>query len=308
MDITVIHIGAGKHNKDKNDSYKKLLKYSIRKENFIEIAKAIESSVLTNTGYGSSLNLLGQVECDASYINCYNYTIKQGALVGMDVLHPIENLINTYSKVEETYQNSDLSQPLILNYKSLQSIKIIPRSEQVNLVSSQARRIYDFYKDQVFNNEQFQQIIIPEETTDTIGVITMTLNETNIATSSGGNFFKLPGRIGCAGIIGSGIAFKKFEDYEISCMCSGSGEDIIKYSLANTIVNNILNQDYREYLHNLVKDIYVGVIVIIKEIDKVQLIYCHTTESFHFAFKVNHDIKVILSYNNIFTIGEYKLQ
>ena len=61
----------------------------------------IESSPLTNTGYGSSLNLLGKVECDASFIT----NDKIGAVVNMSCKNPTKELFRVFQYLDTLYES-----------------------------------------------------------------------------------------------------------------------------------------------------------------------------------------------------------
>lgn len=318
MDILIIHIGAGIHDQKLTHKYKSLLRNALSKQSVLESSKIIESSSLTNTGYGSSLNLLGKVECDASFIindNINKEESRIGSLVNMNCKFPILELFQVFNKIDELYNyESDLTPPIMLSYPNLKNFlngEVI--EDHKELISPKSQRIYDLYKDKVFKDKK-----LPNGISETIGVIHLENNTTTIASSSGGNLFKLPGRIGCAGIIGASIAFNKFEDVKISCMCSGNGEQIIRYKLAQLLVENIYNyleDNYGECIDNLLcrlpVPLYIGFIVVIETLERVQLLYGHTTESFHFGFRVAKDkTKVILSYaeqEGKLTFGEYIL-
>lgn len=318
MDILVIHIGAGIHDQKLTHKYKSLLRNALSKHSLLESSKIIESSSLTNTGYGSSLNLLGKVECDASFIinNHNNKESRIGSLVNMNCKFPILELFHIFNNIDELYNyESDLSPPIMLSYPSLKNFINGEIIEDPNeLISPKSQRIYNLYKDKVFKDKKLPR----DGISDTIGLIHLQNNTTTIASSSGGNFLKLPGRIGCAGIIGASIAFNKSGIANISCMCSGNGEQIIRYKLAQLLVENIssyLEDNYGECIDKLLcgfpVPLYIGFIVVIETLERVQLLYGHTTESFHFGFRVAEDkTKVVMSYaeqKGKLTFGEYIL-
>lgn len=322
MDILVIHIGAGIHDHKLTHKYKSLLRKALSKKSILESSKIVESSSLTNTGYGSSLNVLGNVECDASFIMNDSTTTttttnqqRLGSLVNMTCKFPILELFRVFGQLDELYENElDLTSPLMLTYPSLQNTIIGITKDSSELISPKARRVYELYKDEVFQDKR-----LPHGISDTIGILHVHENVTTIATSSGGNLFKLPGRIGCAGVLGAGIAFSdQGAGVKIGCMCSGNGEQIIQYNLAQVLVDNIgsfSDDNYGECIEKLLRGfsghLYVGFIVVIQKQSSVQLLYGHTTESFHFGFRVGEcKTKVILSYSEHegkLTFGEYIL-
>ncbi|CAL1215054.1 unnamed protein product [Candida parapsilosis] len=320
--VVVLHIGAGNHKQKNNNEYVKLMKQALKKSNVIEVNDILEHSSLTNTGYGSSLNVLGEVEIDASYIKSNGET---GALSGLQVDSPTKEMFRIFNKIDDLYnREANLSRPLSLHCASLSRFMNIPVNE--HLVSPKSKKIYDMYKDTVFRFPH-QEI----EVNDTIGslVIDTNSNQTVLATTSGGHFFKLSGRIGCAGIIGAGIYYEQVGDLEISCMCSGNGEQIVQNSLAQLIVKNISRMDdegeYGVQLQKLIfakaRNMYCGFIVVLKRASRggggegegggIQLLYGHTTETFYFGTRVNNATRVVLSCaekDGKFTFGEYKLK
>ncbi|KAM9908477.1 hypothetical protein OXX79_000325 [Metschnikowia pulcherrima] len=173
---------------------------------------------------------------------------------------------------------------------------------------------------------------------DTVGCIQVSASEarTRISSSSGGNFYRLPGRISCAGILGSGIGYSCHGEIEVSCMCSGNGDDIIAMSLASYLSESIAEHisdseewpDLGPYLKNrilskskqvaktavnakLEEITYVGVLLLVKTPNTTRLVFCHSTESFYFAFRSRGEIETVLSNNpgavGEFIFGEYKL-
>ncbi|KAM9918894.1 hypothetical protein OXX59_008334 [Metschnikowia pulcherrima] len=173
---------------------------------------------------------------------------------------------------------------------------------------------------------------------DTVGYIQVSASEarTRISSSSGGNFYRLPGRISCAGILGSGIGYSCHGEIEVSCMCSGNGDDIIAMSLASYLSESIAEHisdseewpDLGPYLKNrilskskqvaktavnakLEEITYVGVLLLVKTPNTTRLVFCHSTESFYFAFRSRGEIEIVLSNNpgavGEFIFGEYKL-
>lgn len=349
VDTIVVHIGAGNHSEKFKSNYKILIEKALSSNDFFEVSKILEHSPLTNTGFGSSINLEGKVECDASFINYDKVNKKKKIGSAFEIcnsLHPISEIFHLYEKIEKFFGETKnkhlyLSKPVILSHKSITEKIDFFRNEKnkikdVNLILKKSKRIYDFYKNKCVQNISFVENKKINDVTDTIGILKINEFETKIATSSGGHFLKLPGRIGCAALIGSSIDFRIDENYEISCMCSGNGEDIIQMQLANFIVNKITTDSYPELsygeiLVNIIKSkshefvleskneigepiLYLGVILVIKEIknNKSFLVYFHSTKSFFFGYKNSNNKKnVFLSKlnskkksNNIFAFGE----
>lgn len=173
---------------------------------------------------------------------------------------------------------------------------------------------------------------------DTIGIVEIKPNaDIGAVTSSGGNFFKVPGRISCAGIIGTGVAFSRLSQVRVVAMASGNGDDIIGMGLAAHICDAVAtnysrlrndSEDIGDFVVTTIENrshqcvlstvdsagdpkIYLGAIVIIVTPQEKRLVFCHSTESFYFGIRRGNDIEVIMSRierkSGAFIYGEYKL-
>ena len=74
----------------------------------------------------------------------------------------------------------------MLTYPLLKNL--VPHIVDDDLVSEKSRKIYDMYKDKIFQGDYSKHCAIPHEISDTIGITYISDNETTIVTSSGGNF------------------------------------------------------------------------------------------------------------------------
>lgn len=343
----IVHIGAGCHLHEKDVKYKKLISKALQSNNFVEAGKVLESSRLTNTGYGSSLDIQGEVRCDASYIVRDERNLEGGSMYNIDARYPISETMKCFAQLkvlyEERWQNLGLSIPRVIDYKQKDFVASlcgceVEMPEKKSLISPRAKLIYDSYR------PRLGDISIPSKSdidgvSDTIGLIEIEQDITKLASSSGGNFFKLPGRIGCAGILGGAIACRETEELRVSCTCSGNGDEIILLMLADAVCSALLNctepYDYAGFLVSKLKEggsvlpesmsnsdrplqfLYVGAICLIqhKLNDTLRLVYCHSTESFFFGFRIGDQKEIILSRldnssqaRQTFVRGEYKLQ
>lgn len=335
MKVSVIHTGAGNNSRKNEGQYKRLFKRVLSQpnesiEDVLRVSEHLEKSKLTNTGYGSSLDINGEVFCDAGIIR-----VDQGQRDELSV-HSIRHAF----PIRETWQlmeNLDLlyceglkfdklglSRPISLDYKLNDKIlELLNKAKQEvepdDLILPRARYIYDYYMNRP------EEVI--EEIQDTIGIIDINDTRKLVLTSSGGNFFKLPGRIGCAGTPRCAIDFKSNGKYTFSCMCSGNGEQIIRWGLSSLVIERMMQLeadiDWCEALQSIIEscqteqgNIYVGVIIVIEDMNDCQnnrLVYCHTTETFQFGIKRMVDnqpeIEVIMSrlQKGSLVRGEYKL-
>ncbi|KAI3403156.2 hypothetical protein KGF56_004045 [Candida oxycetoniae] len=321
-DLLILHIGAGNHNESLNKKYATLIKKALSKNSLIDAAEVLENSALTNTGFGSSLNMLGKVEIDASFIS---YTadgseenkpsVKMGSLTGLKCRNPTEEMARIFSEIDQQYGQLDgLVAPISLNCTSLKNYMDINEDDDDDLISIKSYNTFNAYKKDATSN------IKEQEVSDTIGLIQINDTEVAMVTSSGGNYFKLPGRIGCAGVMGAAISFKEEQDYMICCMCSGNGEQIIRDHLATSIIevfDTSEKSNYGQYLEKVLFEtdpkFYIGFVVVFKRYDEstATLVYGHSTESFYFGYKVGGDSRAILSFREkkgCFTFGEYLIQ
>lgn len=416
--VVVVHIGAGRDNTVNRSKRKRLVLYALDTLLLLECSECIEMSSLTNTGYGSNLNLLGSVECDASFITHDTNGRTQGSLLGIvGQRFPISCTVSVFEMLgrqyNESWLNRGLSCPVSLLYQ--QVVRIIPSwnisSSNLNLPLAQAiysKHIASLLGDAIINSDDentclvinpsrikaavkelagtqkdvftsisegrnvldnipnqddindsmkddvssfsthgeagiFDRSLIDhshklsiDTITDTVGVIWGDTNKLQIATSSGGHFFKIPGRVGCSGIVGAGIDHYRDEKVQLCCMCSGNGEDIIKTNLASAIIDSFVfakafsaDVDLGKLLVDTVRargirfepltskqGFYVGVIVLLSLINGQEyLIYCHSTESFIFGFKDDQGKKrIVASLLQVphqagikFVHGEYRL-
>lgn len=324
--LLIAHIGAGNHSKKNEKEYKKLIKLSLNPHTdgihaIIECSKVLDDSPLTNTGYGSSLNILGKISNDASILQFKDGKMSHFGVVN-DINHkyPLFECIEMFKDIDELYINKKLksiglTKPKIIHYSAKRNIyEMLGKSynQQECEIPEKEQKLFEIFQKGLLNT-------VDETVQDTVGIIHINDDITTIGTSSGGNFLKLPGRVGCAGVIGAGIDFKLKESQEVSCACSGNGEDIIMMKLANYMVTewdqdiSTLNQALQSKWSNIHTDrskLYVGVIIVIKEKDTndIRIIYYHTTETFYFGFQY-HSTKIITSRldKEPYIVGEYHI-
>lgn len=333
MDLTVVHIGAGIHSISKHDAYKKLIKSALvkSKNSIIEASQKLEKSPLTNTGYGSSLNIRGEVSCDATIIEVTPEFRNEVSLHNLKSLYPITETLKLLNKLnilygkDTTFEKLGITRPISLDANQISAIDEVltahklPQGEEIEAVSVEslvlprAQSIYDYY---IKNSNILEADDLVQ---DTIGLLQIKDLTTTMVTSSGGNFFKLPGRIGCAGALGCAIETVSNDSKRITCMCSGNGEQILKLTLARTLCYRAIEYDGEELAQDLITlvklgqdDLYIGVIMTIEDKEEGnRLIYFHSTESFYFGFLNNQHIEVVLSRlqtnQGKFIHGEYKV-
>lgn len=245
--VILSHVGAGRHDHQRKQQYCSLLRkcsshieslttststkpFALdRYDPLLQLLKAssqfLESSPLTNTGYGSSLNIDGEVECDGSVLLMVDGKLLRSSLYGISERFPVTKCIES---LKRQYIESGLgiTNPVIVKDSPCEG-------SSSDLISPKSQAFYTRYR---------HHLSPPDPVSDTVG-ITILDPQGNVAigSSSGGNMFKKPGRIGCAAIVGAGLFSKRNENYIVTMMCSGNGEDIISMDLARSCCTRIIS-------------------------------------------------------------------
>lgn len=424
--VLLIHIGAGNHGSLRKQQYRKLIQQALLLGLAMAALEILERLEFTNTGYGSSLNLNGAVECDASFImslvplsnhqtpavgtpsdvfldsvsvdpldrNSSRLPLlvllaspdgllvnerklyptkrlrldsmasarvpvvedslrvaglrsppQRGTVVGIhDSATPITTAVKVFEGISQLYDDRNfrrygITVPLLINYRCIEPddpyFADLPRLDPKSLILPPAQQFYDLVCSRLAVGGSPPKA--DAQVLDTIGLAEITPLETTVLTLSGGNFFKLPGRIGCAGEVGGAVDLFHQNDYEVACMCLGNGEDIMTMKLSHEIVRQVgkhPEDSYPEDIVHIIEDlregfnlqavntkletiVYVGVVVTIHNLTtgEVRILYCHLTESFYFGFHNHGDDKphVVLSKlddfdmaGKLWTYGEFK--
>lgn len=350
--MLVVHIGAGNHLRSRDSEYKKILQNALRSKSYNAAAIALEEPSLTNTGCGSSLNMDGKVECDASIIRAnINENKIEVRVAAHNIQHktPTLALLNGLDALTREYSARyglwGLSAPVAFDYGAI-ALRFGSKTHSQNeLVDGLKRKVFELYRERMEKKgedtkvrknlqENVQDSVqdsvqVPVQSVqDTVGLIHLTEEILTVLSSSGGNFFKLPGRIGCAGIVGAATAVRFFGLWCISCLCSGNGDDIIQMNLAATIAGRFEDPDtFGFLLVSYIKEaaislplqaqdihgdniIYVGVLCVLRNIStgETRLVYSHSTESFYFGYMKDKPHTVLSrSRAGVFVQGEYRI-
>lgn len=162
----------------------------------------LENNPLFNAGTGSTLNREGQVETDAAIMD--GATLKAGAVAAV----------------------SGIRNPIKL------ARMVMDASPHIMLVGKGA---YQFAKQYGIELCDPAELVVPEQRTHwekehgTVGAVALDAHgRLAAATSTGGVFDKLPGRVGDTPLIGCGT----YADANAAVSCTGLGEDIIRTTLA----------------------------------------------------------------------------
>lgn len=225
-----------------------------------------------------------------------------------------------------------LSMPAVFDYGAVALRLGLETHPQSELVDSKKSDLFLLYKAEM---ELLRPLHTPNgaaglptlhESQDTVGVIFQSANHLSVLSSSGGNFFKFPGRIGCAGVPGAAAAVGFKNEWTVSCLCSGNGDDIVQMNLAANLVRRFEDPETfaallvayieaaAEGLPLQARDcagkpvIYVGVLcALISDVESI-LVYAHSTESFYFGYACGGAHTVLSrSKAGVFVQGEYRM-
>lgn len=235
MVYVALHLGAGSHAQENYVRYKRLAKKACDLaveevkagktvgEAAVSACRVLEDSPLVNAGYGSQLDIDGDVACDAGYID--TECIRPACVSGVTRLHPIL----AAKALHESYTGPSLPlerhRPVhIHGQDSIDAY--LDTTGDIELKSPEAERIWSKWK----HLEQ-TAITTPE---DTVGVIVGDKEHMAIATSSGGPILKSKGRVGPVATYGCGFSLHK-GIRTIGVCTTGCGEDIIASRLSGRV-------------------------------------------------------------------------
>lgn len=250
--ILVVHGGAGSFKarwEERREMYVKGLREALL-EGFkvlksgsaldaVEAAvKVMEDNPAFNAGYGSSLNLKGEVEMDAGIMD--GSTLKAGAVGGV---RSIKNPISLARKVMEYTDHLLLvgeGAELLGEILGLpRSEDMIPRSqlERYNEVVREWREGRGFHHLRNLRKIAFK--ILEATSRDTVGSVALD-SDGNVAaaTSTGGLWLKFPGRVGDTPILGAGFYA---DNRGGAASATGIGEYIIMSNLCRRAVELMIN-------------------------------------------------------------------
>ena len=167
----------------------------------------LEDNPLFNAGTGSTLNQLGRVEMDAGIMD--GASLRAGAVAAIE---GIKNPINLARQVLEDGRHVILAAEGALMFA--REIGFLECSSESLIVEHERTRW--------------------SEKHGTVGCVVLDCNgNIAVATSTGGVFNKLPGRIGDSPLPGCGT----YADHRGGVSCTGLGEAIIRLVLAKTAVD-----------------------------------------------------------------------
>ncbi|KAI2594098.1 taspase 1, partial [Homo sapiens] len=254
--FVLVHAGAGYHSESKAKEYKHVCKRACQKD-----------SPFTNAGMGSNLNLLGEIECDASIMD--GKSLNFGAV---GALSGIKNPVSVANRLLCEGQKGKLSAgrippcflvgegayrwavdhgipscpPNIMTTRfSLAAFKRNKRKLEL------AERVdTDFM--QLKKRRQSSEKENDSGTLDTVGAVVVD-HEGNVAAavSSGGLALKHPGRVGQAALYGCGCWAENtgaHNPYSTAVSTSGCGEHLVRTILARECSHALQAEDAHQAL------------------------------------------------------------
>ncbi|XP_073484356.1 threonine aspartase 1 isoform X1 [Aquarana catesbeiana] len=287
--FVLVHAGAGYHSESKAKEYKHVCKRACKKA--IEKLQAgdlatdavtaalveLEDSPFTNAGMGSNLNLLGDVECDASIMD--GKSLSFGA-VGS--LSGIKNPVLAANKLLFEGQKGKLSAGRIppcflvgdgaFKWSVDHGIPTCPRDIMATKLSLAAfkrnkRKLElaekvetDFI--QIKKRRQSSEKENDSGTLDTVGAIVVD-QDGNVAAavSSGGLAMKHPGRVGQAALYGCGCWAENtgvHNPYSTAVSTSGCGEHLVRTILARECSLALQAEDAHQALLESMQNKFIG--------------------------------------------------
>ncbi|MGC9148051.1 MAG: isoaspartyl peptidase/L-asparaginase [Sulfolobales archaeon] len=185
----------------------------------------LEDSGLFNAGSGSSLNIEGIAQMDAGIMD--GSTMRAGAVA---LAERVRNPIKLARKIMENTDHvliggygADLLSRIFGMENRIVNINIVKRYKDI--ISKKSPLPY--YKK---NNKLIKSLGI--FLSDTVGAVALDKRgNLAAATSTGGIWLKLVGRIGDSPIPGAGF----YADKQVACSATGVGETIMSISLCRTI-------------------------------------------------------------------------
>ncbi|XP_063172408.1 threonine aspartase 1 isoform X2 [Candoia aspera] len=287
--FVLVHAGAGYHSESKAKEYKHVCKRACQKA--IEKLQAgalvtdavtaalveLEDSPFTNAGMGSNLNLLGEIECDASIMD--GKSLNFGAV---GALSGIKNPVSVANKLLCEGQKGKLSAGRIppcflvaegaFRWAVDHGISACPPGVMATRLSLAAfkrnKRKLELAEKvetnlcQLKKRRQTSEKENESETLDTVGAVVID-QEGNVAAavSSGGLALKHPGRVGQAALYGCGCWAENMgiqNPYSTAVSTSGCGEHLVRTLLARECSCALQNEDAHQALLETMQNKFIS--------------------------------------------------
>jgi beta-aspartyl-peptidase (threonine type) len=200
-------------------------------DSVMEAVAVLEDEGAFNAGYGSSLNIEGEIEMEASIMD--GKTLQAGA-VGLlkDIKNPVRLARIVMEKTDHVFVVGEGAEKLAKIFNL----------ERRNPLTELRLKYYEEQKSALLNGKfelpKLAELIKAHPEIfelETVGAVAIDKNgNVAAATSTGGFPLKLPGRIGDSPLIGCGT----YADNQAgACSATGVGEIAIRLALAKTVCN-----------------------------------------------------------------------
>ena len=200
-------------------------------DSVMEAVMVLEDEGAFNAGYGSSLNIEGEIEMEASIMD--GKTLQAGA-VGLlkDIKNPVRLARIVMEKTDHVFVVGEGAEKLAKIFNL----------ERRNPLTELRLKYYEEQKSALLNGKfelpKLAELIKAHPEIfelETVGAVAIDKNgNVAAATSTGGFPLKLPGRIGDSPLIGCGT----YADNQAgACSATGVGEIAIRLALAKTVCN-----------------------------------------------------------------------
>lgn len=241
---------------------------------------ALEDNPLFNAGYGSVLNFDGEAEMDASIMD--GTTGRCGAVA---VIREVRNPVCVARKVMEESPHVLLAGEGALRFARSKGFDFFnPVSDVQRKSWEEAQKIKA--EGLTVTRSPFTGLPLA---CDTVGSIASLKGKLAAASSTGGSFLKLPGRVGDTPVIGGGIYVTRHG----AAICTGRGEAFIRCQGAAWATHLIaggasVHQAARVVIEKLSNDGDVGGILVVDSEGNVAAV--HNSASFPVALLIDGKI------------------
>uniref|UniRef100_A0A914USH8 Threonine aspartase 1 n=1 Tax=Plectus sambesii TaxID=2011161 RepID=A0A914USH8_9BILA len=292
----------------------------------------LESSALTNAGFGSNLTLAGSVECDAGLMQSSGmHFAGVGSL--QTVQHPIgvaRHLLKQHVDQSRKDPLNSLVLPMLLTGQGASQFAEsvgVPLIENSSLITNRARSDFQIAKDRIekrggLGSSLENSLVVDgerKERLDTVGAVALGRDwSTAAAVSSGGLLLKQPGRLSHAPVFGAGAWAEEDEELSVAVSVSGCGEYLMRTHFAENLSQQLLTaarsesclpmeaasrfferQFLRAKVNRHAADgrLLAGAIAIVanRELQEAELIWMHNTGSLCLAYSSNNSAKCVMS-------------
>eukprot|EP00066_Takifugu_rubripes_P012558 XP_011601824.1 PREDICTED: threonine aspartase 1 isoform X1 [Takifugu rubripes] len=291
--FVLVHAGAGYHSESKAKEYKHVCKRACQRavdqlnagalavEAVAAALVELEDSPFTNAGMGSNLNLLGEIECDASIMD--GKSLQYGAVGSIS---GVKNPVLVANRLLSEAQRGKLSAGRIppcflvgrgaLEWAVSHGIAPCPSEKMATKFSLSAykrnKRKMELAEkmesghNQIKKRRQSTETANPTEDgsgcLDTVGAVVVDL-EGNVAAavSSGGLAMKHPGRVGQAAHYGCGCWAENacnMSPYSTAVSTSGCGEHLIRTMLARECSAAMRSEDAHQALLEAMQNKFIS--------------------------------------------------